>query len=80
MRRNTRNFVVPHALLPLEMESFLVVSLTSHNDKFINNIQNRWNFLLSAFSIEMKNTLNRHLPTLPFHSFNHKGNIRKTFG
>ena len=40
------------ALLPLEMESFLVLShLTSHNDKLINNIQNRWNFLLSAFSI-----------------------------
>ena len=40
------------ALLPLEMESFLVVShLTSHVDKLINNIQNRWSFLLSAFSI-----------------------------
>ena len=40
------------ALLPVEMESFMVVShLTSHVDKLINNIQNRWNFLLSAFSI-----------------------------
>ena len=40
------------ALLPLEMESFLVVShFTSHVDKLINNNQNRWNFLLSAFSI-----------------------------
>ena len=30
------------ALLPLEMESFMVVShLTSHNDKLINNIQNQ---------------------------------------
>ena len=30
----------------------------------------------ATFSIEMKNTLNRHLPTLLSHSFNHKGNIR----